>query len=275
MPPDQLLQPEKPNMGVSTSGDKTLNESPFWPGHPQPIPSSIYASLCRAVPYLPQLIIPVLFLVLAGLVSRLDYQPLSKYGDGVLDGIALASAFELLLSPLSSVPSFEPSPCSKQSVGPSLVQTLASALKSPFVVRIFTFWTLVLGCIWVISPAGGQAAYRTVRLTSLIETTTHDLMYSPAADIGLPFNRILWASSSNLGTQLGRIYAMFGAAISASNAIAQASNGSSLTFDTAIRGLGGVDTAIAAVRMDLWQNVRVPEITLLPEYDSQDPYCWL
>jgi hypothetical protein len=154
-------------------------------------------------------------------------------------------------------------------------QTLVSALKSPFVVRIFTFWTLVLGLIWVISPAGGQAAYRTVRLMSLIETTTHDLMYSPAADIGLPFNRILWASSSNLATQLGRVYALFGAAISASNAIAQASNGSSPTFDTAIRGLGGVDTAIVAARMDLWQNVRVPEITVLLGYDSQDPYRWL
>lgn len=68
---------------------------------------------------------------------------------------------------------------------------------------------------------------------------------------------------------------MFGAAISASNAIAQASNGSSPTFDAAIRGLGGVDTAIVAARMDLWQNVRVPEITGLPGYDSEDPYRWL
>lgn len=68
---------------------------------------------------------------------------------------------------------------------------------------------------------------------------------------------------------------MFGAAISASNAIAQASNGSSPTFDAAIRGLGGVDTAIAAARMDLWQNVRVPEITDLPDYNPQDPYRWL
>ncbi|UPK95611.1 hypothetical protein LCI18_006546 [Fusarium solani-melongenae] len=274
MPPDQLLQPEKTSTGVSISGGKGLNESPSWPGHPRPVPSSVYASICRATPYVPQLVIPVPFL---------DYQPISSYGDGVLEGIGLAStfwpiAFSAVLGALiRTIALFKAERGTKLGTLEVLLssQTLVSALKSPFVVRIFTFWTLVLGFIWVISPAGGQAAYRTVRLTSLIETTTHDLMYSPAADIGLPFNRILWASSSNLGTQLGGVYAMFGAAISASNAIAQASNGSSPKFDAAMRGLGGVDTAIVAARMDLWQNVRIPEITVLPGYDSQDPYRWL
>ncbi|KAI8653851.1 hypothetical protein NCS56_01340300 [Fusarium sp. Ph1] len=260
MPPDQLLQPEKTGTGISISGSKGLNESPSWPGHPRPVPSSLYASICRAAPYVPQFVIPVPFLVLAGLVTRLDYQPISSYGDGVFEGIGLAStfwpiAFSAVLGALiRTIVLFKSERGTNLGTLKVLLssQTLVSALKSPFVVRIFTFWTLVPGFIWVISPAGGQAAYRTVHLTSLIETTTHDLMYSPAADIGLPFNRILWASSSNLGIQLGRVYAMFGAAISASNAIAQPSNGSSPTFDAAIRGLAGVDTAIVAARMNLW-----------------------
>lgn len=62
MPPDQLLQPEKTSTGVSLSGGKGLNQSPSWPGHPRPVPSSVYASICRAAPYLPQLLIPVPFL---------------------------------------------------------------------------------------------------------------------------------------------------------------------------------------------------------------------
>ncbi|KAI8712364.1 hypothetical protein NCS52_01334400 [Fusarium sp. LHS14.1] len=277
------LQPEKASMGVSVSGHKGLDESSSWPGHPRPVPSSVSASICRAAPYLSQLVVPVPFLVLAGLVTGLDYQPISSYGDGVLEGIGLAStfwpiAFSAVLGALiRTIALFKAERGTKLGTLEVLLssQTLVSALKSPFVVRIFTFWTLILGFIWVISPAGGQVAYRTVRQTSLIETKIHDLMYSPAADIELPFNRILWASSSNLGTQLGRIYAMFGAAISASNAIAQGSNGSSPNFDAAIRGLGGADTAIAAARMGLWQNVRVLEITDLPGYNQQDPYRWL
>ncbi|RGP65811.1 hypothetical protein FSPOR_7072 [Fusarium sporotrichioides] len=65
---------------------------------------------------------------------------------------------------------------------------------------------------------------------------------------------------------------MFGAALSAPNALAQASNGSSKSFDIVIQQLGGVYVAIEDGKIDLWGNVRVPEITQLPDYDSSNPY---
>ncbi|KAM0422285.1 hypothetical protein ACHAPD_000731 [Fusarium lateritium] len=42
-----------------------------------------------------------------------------------------------------------------------------------------------------------------------------------------------------------------------------------------IQQLGGVDVAIEDAKVDLWGNVRAPEITQLPDYDSSDPYSWI
>lgn len=68
---------------------------------------------------------------------------------------------------------------------------------------------------------------------------------------------------------------MFGAALSAPNALAQASNGSSERFNAVIQQLGGVEVASKDAKVDLWGNVRVPEITQLPGYNNSDPYSWV
>lgn len=100
-------------------------------------------------------------------------------------------------------------------------------------------------------------------------------MYSPAATVGPPLNYGLWESASYRGTTLGTIVPMFGAALSAPSALGQAANGSSPNFDAVIERLGREVVASTGARVDLWGNMRVPEVTSLPGYRSSDPHCWI
>ncbi|KAJ4152463.1 hypothetical protein NW754_004259 [Fusarium falciforme] len=68
---------------------------------------------------------------------------------------------------------------------------------------------------------------------------------------------------------------MFRTALSAPSALGQAANGSSPNFDAVIERLGGAVVASAGARLDLWGNVRVPEVTSLPGYRSSDPHSWI
>lgn len=129
--------------------------------------------------------------------------------------------------------------------------------------------------LWTFSPIGGQAVLRAIQITPHISPQTHIISYIPPADIGIPLNYGLWESASDRSEELGRIIPMFGAALSAPNALGQASNGSSKNFAAVIEQLGGVDIASTNARTDLWGNVRVPEITSLPGYDSLRPHEWI
>ncbi|KAJ4168983.1 hypothetical protein NW754_010915 [Fusarium falciforme] len=52
-------------------------------------------------------------------------------------------------------------------------------------------------------------------------------------------------------------------------------NGSSDSFDSAVQSLGGRWQAARIVQQDLWRNVRVPFLELLPHYDSDRPQAWV
>ncbi|KAH7270944.1 hypothetical protein B0J15DRAFT_575843 [Fusarium solani] len=257
-----------------------LNGASFWPGHPRSLTIS-WSNF--SLSFLPLVAIPVPFIVLAVYIYQLNNKPISSHGEDVRDAMGVAStvwpiAFAAVIGALvRTVALF------KAERGTSLgtlevllgSQTLTNTLKSPFLIRLVSPWTLFLIILWSISPLGGQAVLRTIYTASHAESQKYDLMYSPAATVGPPLNYGLWESASTRSTTLGKIVPMFGAALSAPSALGQAANGSSPNFDAVIERLGGAVVASAGARADLWGNVRVPEITSLPGYRSNDPHNWI
>jgi hypothetical protein len=150
-----------------------------------------------------------------------------------------------------------------------------STLTNAFALRIISLWVVLLIILWVLSPIGGQAVLRAVQITSNNEAQDYDLMYSPTADIGIPYDNVRWSSMSGLASLTSTIVAMFGAALCAPNALGQAANGTSELFDESMRQIGGIGTASLLARTDLWGNVRVPQITSLPGYSSSKPHKWV
>ncbi|KAH7121729.1 hypothetical protein B0J13DRAFT_512378 [Dactylonectria estremocensis] len=262
---------------------ESSRDTSFWSDHPRPLVGSWTATAARSAAFLPLGAISVPFVALAISISRLNNQPKSSHGEMVLDAMGVAStlwpiAFAAVIGALvRTIALFQAERGTKLGTLEILLgsQTLVNTLKSAFTIRVFSLWTLLLAVLWTISPIGGQAVLRTISIAAHVEAQDYGLNYSPAANVGLPFNHYLWGSASTRGHQLGQIYPMFGAALSAPNALAQASNGSSPYFDTAVRQLGGAAVASVAARVDLWGNVRVPEITSLLGYRSQDPHRWI
>ncbi|KAM0380492.1 hypothetical protein ACHAPK_001096 [Fusarium culmorum] len=258
--------------------DTFTEENSSWPNHPKTLDYG-----WKVIWLFPLVLIWVPFIVLAFFIRGLNDEPISAHGDAVFEAIGLAStlwpiALAAVLGALvRTVALFRAEQGTELGTLAILLgsQTLINTIKTAFVLRMLSIWTLVLFVLWTFSPLGGQAVLRTIRTTSHISSQEHKISYIPAADIGPPLNYGLWESSSNRGDQLGRILPMFGAALSAPNALAQASNGSSKRFDAVIKQLGGVDVASKDANVDLWGNVRVPEITQLSGYNNLDPYNWI
>ncbi|EKJ74661.1 hypothetical protein FPSE_05129 [Fusarium pseudograminearum CS3096] len=258
--------------------DTFTEEASSWPNHPKTLDYG-----WKVIWLFPLVLIWVPFIVLAFFIHGLNDKPISAHGDAVLEAIGLAStlwpiALAAVLGALvRTVALFRAEQGTELGTLAILLgsQTLINTIKTAFVLRMLSVWTLVLFVLWTFSPLGGQAVLRTIRTKSHISSQEHKISYIPAADAGPPLNFALWESSSTRGDQLGRILPMFGAALSAPNALAQASNGSSKRFDAVIKQLGGVDVASKDAKVDLWGNVRVPEITQLPGYNNLDLYNWI
>ncbi|KAF4465714.1 hypothetical protein FALBO_7443 [Fusarium albosuccineum] len=262
--------------------NKPKDDKVAWPPEPRPLPQSFWASSLRVAAFAPLLLLPIPFAVLLRLIFRLDGQPLSQHGSDVFQGMGLAStlwpiAFAAVLGSLARTVALY-----KAEKGTNLgtlgvllgSQTLMSTLTNAFALRILSFWVVLLCSLWALSPVGGQAVLRAVHVTSNIEVRDYDLVYSPAADIGIPFNRLLWESAGAYSS-IGIRRAVFGAALCAPNSLGQAANGSSEFFNESMRQIGGTVTASLLARTDLWGNVRVPQLASLPGYSSTKPHKWV
>ncbi|KAJ3547472.1 hypothetical protein NM208_g1493 [Fusarium decemcellulare] len=263
--------------------NKQKGDESAWPPEPRPLSKSVWASLSSVALFLPLLLLPIPFAVLLVLMSRLNGQPLSQHGASVFQGMGLAStlwpiAFAAILGSLARTVALY-----KAEKGTNLgtlgvllgSQTLMSTLINAFTLRILSLWVILLLILWSLSPLGGQAVLRAVRVTSNAKAQDYDLMYSPTVDMGIPYRNSLWSSVSGLVSLTSTMVPMFGAALCAPNALGQAANGTSELFDESMRQIGGTGTASLLARTDLWGNVRVPQVTSLPRYSSSKPHEWV
>ncbi|KAG8354689.1 hypothetical protein FVEN_g7429 [Fusarium venenatum] len=202
-----------------TLKDGNLN----WPNHPKILDSG-WKALCL----FPLVLIWVPFIILAFFIRGLDDQSISAHGDMVREAIELAStlwpiALAAVLGALvHTVALFRAEQGTELGTLAVLLgsQTLVGTMKTAFVLRMLSVWTLLPFVLWTFSRLCGQAVLRTICTSFHTRSQGHKISYIPTTDIGLPLNYGLWESASARGDQLGRIQPMFGAALSALNALA-------------------------------------------------------
>ena len=83
------------------------------------------------------------------------------------------------------------------------------------------------------------------------------------------------SSGDGFFTDLDLITSMYGAALFSSDSGLQYSNGSSDGFDTLYQHLGGADSVLKSSTQDIWGNIRIPVLQLLPGYDPNKTSQWV
>ena len=141
--------------------------------------------------------------------------------------------------------------------------------------RIYTIWTPALLVAWAMSPIGGQSVFRSVSLEPMTIVNSFPAVSYPAPDYA-PVRLQQWWGSGSTSTAFGSyIYAVAASVFSAPEVTLMHANGSSIYFDEAVAKAGGAAASVTSSQQDLWGNVRVPFIHLLPEYDSEDHFAWI
>ncbi|KAF2754488.1 hypothetical protein EJ05DRAFT_143158 [Pseudovirgaria hyperparasitica] len=258
-----------------------------WPDRPQTVEKTARARLVDCAPYAALLLVPVGFLVLAGFIWRLGGRERSEGGDRVVLAMGVASTlwpigFAAVMGPmLKSVALW----AAERGVTLRMLEllsssdTVVSTLKTCFDLQYISIWPLALIAIWLLSPAGGQAVLRALTLHTPVLTASYPLTYHPSSAIGIPLDTLTWGSASSgfYGAAGGVVRMAFGAVISAPNAAALLVNGTTTagSFDEAVERLGGVEKVLAAARTDIWGNVRMPLLEMLPGYDAGKPGEWV
>lgn len=153
-------------------------------------------------------------------------------------------------------------------------QTLVSTLRGCLSFRIFSLWTLAIAAIWTLSPAGGQGISRAVELQENRTTSTISIQSFPINN--LSYSGETFNSGASGGASLYNQWSGLSVAASLGPDIRlMHSNGSSDNFSQAVQQAGGDALAIQSTRSDLWRNVRVPILQLLPGYEQSQPFEWV
>ncbi|RSL84909.1 hypothetical protein CEP51_003623 [Fusarium floridanum] len=146
-------------------------------------------------------------------------------------------------------------------------------------------WTFAVVAIWCLSPLGGQAAVRSIGLFPNSTTTKIPAMHylgsnisdmNPfyqggltGGDMGIFLNaNVREEFIFNLRNNVASVF-------STPDVLVCHANGSSDGFDVAVQRLGGKWQAARIGQEDLWRNVRVPFLELLPNYDPERPKAWV
>ncbi|RBR00385.1 hypothetical protein FVER53590_07600 [Fusarium verticillioides] len=212
----------------------------------------------------------------------------SSFGDTVLEVLSIASTlwpilFAAVMGPLlKSIALFCAERGSRLGSLEFLLtsQTTASALKNILTMRWIGSWAIGVIVIWSLSPLGGQAALRSLGLQqNPISTKTPatyylgnnrslvQLYYRTGAGVfqGVVDERYL---ITDMRTVLSASFLTQDVRVSHANT-------SSPRYNETVTGLGGKWEASRKGRMDLWGNIRIPFLELLPGYDSDDPNAWI
>ncbi|KAG8675746.1 hypothetical protein FPOAC2_01822 [Fusarium poae] len=256
------------------SGDSLQQSSPSW--------------LRRVGFAIPLLIIPIAYTILLAMMGHVHRTKQSSFGDTILEVVSIASTlwpilFAAVLGPLlKTVALFRAERGSTLGSLEFLLtsQTTASALKNFVTMGWIGSWAMVVLTVWSLSPLGGQAALR-----SLHRQQNPIWKKTPAAyHLGNNKSEIFQYYRDGLSTYDGLsgtqsstsdMETVFSASFSTQDVLISHANSSSPRYNDTIVDLGGKWEASRSGRRDLWRNVRIPFIELLPAYRSDDPNAWI
>ncbi|QPC79977.1 hypothetical protein HYE68_010729 [Fusarium pseudograminearum] len=291
VPENQHLVATLSNTGdaVSESGKESLNlreASPSW--------------WWRVGAAAALLIVPTAYLVLIGIVAHLSGKKQSSFGDDTLEVLQLAStlwpiSFAAVIGPfLKTLALYSAERGSTLGSLEFLLtsQTTVAAVKNLFAFSHIHIWTIGIVAIWSFSPLGGQAAVRSLNLQPYkhkekieaahyfsqvpLRTLCHN--EGPTSSGGGVYKKCESAFGqpvATLSTSLPSFRRVINAAFSRPDVLVSHPSISAYEYDAMIDQLGGVDQAARLGKQDIWRNVRVPFMELLPGYDHQKPESWI
>ncbi|KAM0386202.1 hypothetical protein ACHAPY_000754 [Fusarium culmorum] len=234
------------------------------------------------------LIIPVAYTLLLAMMGYLHGKKQSSFGDTVLEILSVASTlwpilFAAVLGPLlKSIALFRAERGSTLGSLEFLLtsQTTASALKNAMTMGWIGSWAILVLIVWSLSPLGGQAALRSLhRQQSPISTKTPAAYFLGNNESEIQtyyFNgAVVFQGASSHASYISDMRTTLAVSFSKKDTLVSHANSSSPHYNETITGLGGKREASRSGRRDLWRNVRIPFIELLPGYRSDDPHAWI
>ncbi|KAI1028705.1 hypothetical protein LB503_002605 [Fusarium chuoi] len=212
----------------------------------------------------------------------------SHFGDRVLEVLSVASTlwpilFAAVLGPLlKTIALFRAERGSTLGSLEFLLtsQTTASALKNILTMGWIGNWAIVVIAVWSLSPLGGQAALRSLSLQQNPTFTEIPATYY----LGINKSTIhqfyrdgagVFQGASGAQSLITDMRTVLSASFLTQDVRVSHANTSSARYNETIAGLGGKWEASRKGRRDLWGNVRIPFLELLPAYDNADPNDWI
>ncbi|PNP61471.1 hypothetical protein FNYG_13758 [Fusarium nygamai] len=233
------------------------------------------------------------WVVLMAMTVYLDGRERSDFGDDVREVLQIAStlwpiSFAAVLGPtLKTLALYSAERGSRLGLLEFLLssQTTFATLKNLVVRQHLSIWTIGIGVIWCLSPLGGQAAVRSlhprpnstthyIRAMHYLRSNISDIVRfyqgnQPGDDEGA-----LWGGSGQ-SMLISGMRSIVVASFSSPDILVSHGNGSSVDFTEVAYSFGGADGVGRLGRRDLWQNVRVPYLQLLPGYKAEKPHDWV
>jgi hypothetical protein len=149
-------------------------------------------------------------------------------------------------------------------------QTLVTTLRGCFTFRIMSFWPVILIVVWSLSPAGGQGALRAIQLQENTTMTGYPLSSYPSNNLITFRNATFGYGDAGARSLINQYHALGWAVFSAQDINLLHANGSSNNFEDAVQRASGSAEAVRMTQRDLWRNVRIPFLHLLPGFGSEN-----
>ncbi|KAH7268225.1 hypothetical protein B0J15DRAFT_441376 [Fusarium solani] len=238
------------------------------------------------------LTIPILYTVLLGIVASLHNQKESSFGNDVREALQVAStlwpiSFAAVLGPFLKTLALYRAEKGSTLGALEFLSTSQTTISAFINLALFGgthVWTFAIVAIWCLSPLGGQAAVRSIGLFPNSTTIQIPAMHYLGSNIS-DMNPLYQGNSEGdrspfLGAAVREEFIFnlrnnVAAVFSTPDVLLSHANGSSDGFDSAVQSLGGRWQAARIVQQDLWRNVRVPFLELLPHYDPDRPQAWV
>ncbi|KAH7004906.1 hypothetical protein EDB82DRAFT_488276, partial [Fusarium venenatum] len=141
-------------------------------------------------------------------------------------------------------------------------------------------WVVVVLSVWSLSPLGGQAALRSLHRQQnplWMETRAAYYLGNNRSEIYQYYRdgASVFFGASAAASLISNMRTILSASFSKQDTLVSHANSSSPYYNSTIADIGGQWEASRSGRRDLWRNVRIPFIELLPEYRSDNPHAWV
>jgi hypothetical protein len=147
---------------------------------------------------------------------------------------------------------------------------MTGTIKTAFTLRSGWLLAILLTSLWAFNPLGGQASLRMLSLQDTPTSSTAGPAYH-TADPKRIFSSCLSNGETMFNESVTLLRTLYGAALFSPDAALLFPNRTGPTYQSAVARLGGNRT-LSTSTFDLWGNVRMPVLDMLPGYNSSSKH---